>query len=183
MPLWIARHAQPLVAPGICYGALDVLAQAPATEQAAQALAAMLPLGLAVSVSPLQRCAQLAQALQALRGDLHFTEDARLAEMNFGAFEGVAWDAIAPSALAQWTDDFGGHRFGGIESANDVLARVAAAWDEARGADSRVWISHAGVARAAALIAQGTRSVQWASQWPVAAPGYGQWVAFEPSVP
>lgn len=179
MTLWIARHAQPLVAPGVCYGALDVAAQPEATQLAALGLAGALPLGLTVCVSPLQRCTQLAQALQVLRGDLHFVQDARLAEMDFGHFEGLAWDTIAPAALSQWTDDFGDHRFGGVESANDVLARVGAAWDAARSAGSQVWLTHAGVARAAALLSQGVRSVQQASQWPVAAPAYGQWIQME----
>jgi len=38
-----------------------------------------------------------------------------------------------------------------------------------------VWITHAGVARAAFLISQGSRTVENASQWPKDAPGYGQW--------
>ena len=179
MTLWIARHAQPLVAPGVCYGAMDVPAQPEATQVAALGLADALPLGLTVRVSPLLRCAQLAQALLDLRGDLQFVQDARLAEMNFGHFEGLHWDAIDPTALAQWTDDFGDHRFGGVESANDVLARVGAAWDEARSAVSQVWLTHAGVARAATLLSQGVRNVQQASQWPVAAPAYGQWIQMQ----
>lgn len=175
MTLWIARHARPLVAPGVCYGALDVPAQEEATQVAALGLAAALPLSLTVRVSPLQRCGQLAQALQALRSDLQFAQDVRLAEMNFGHFEGVAWDAIAPAALREWTDDFGDHRFGGVESANEVLARVALAWDTACASGSQVWLTHAGVARAVILLSQGVRRVQRADQWPVDAPAYGQW--------
>ena len=179
MALWIARHALPLVAPGICYGAMDVPAQEEATLAAALGLADALPVGLVVRVSPLQRCAQLAQALQALRSDLHFVVDARLAEMNFGCFEGLAWDAIAPDALREWTDDFGDHRFGGVESANEVLARVALVWDAACNSGCQAWLTHAGVARAATLLAQGVRRVQRADQWPVAAPGYGQWTVLD----
>jgi len=114
--------------------------------------------------------------LQALRSDLHFVLDARLAEMNFGHFEGVAWDAIAPAALREWTDDFGDYRFGGVESANEVLARVALAWDAACASGSQAWLTHAGVARAATLLAQGVRRVQRADQWPLDAPAYGQWL-------
>ena len=123
MNLWLVRHAQPLVAQGICYGALDVPADAQATQQAAEALALELPLHVAVTVSPLQRCVQLAQALQSLRSDLTFTHDARLQEMNFGVWEGVAWDRIPRTALDDWTTNFGEHRFGGAESANQVLQR------------------------------------------------------------
>ena len=37
--LWLVRHAQPLVAPGTCYGRLDVPADTHATLTAARALA------------------------------------------------------------------------------------------------------------------------------------------------
>jgi len=89
----------------------------------------------------------------------------------------VAWDAIPLAAMQAWTDDFGAHRFGGVESANEVLARVADLWHAARQQpdENQVWITHAGVARAAHLLAQGIRSVDSASQWPKDAPGYGQW--------
>jgi hypothetical protein len=45
MRLWLVRHAAPLVEAGTCYGALDVPADAQATQQAAQALAQALPPG------------------------------------------------------------------------------------------------------------------------------------------
>src|SRR5690606_10781153 len=41
--LWLVRHAAPLVSPGTCYGALDVPADAAATQAAAVRLAAALP--------------------------------------------------------------------------------------------------------------------------------------------
>ena len=90
MKLWLVRHAQPLIAPGVCYGATDMAADEPATRQAAQALAQTLPPGLSLRVSPLQRCARLAQSLRELRPDLLARTDARLAEMNFGPLAGAA---------------------------------------------------------------------------------------------
>lgn len=89
MKLWLVRHAQPVVEAGVCYGALDVAANAPATAVAAVALSVELPAQCEVWVSPLHRCEQLAQQLRALRPDLSFTTDVRLAEMNFGVWEGV----------------------------------------------------------------------------------------------
>jgi alpha-ribazole phosphatase len=178
--LWLARHAAPLVAPGICYGALDVPADPTATQTAASELAHTLPEGLLVRFSPLARCAQLAQDLRDLRSDLHFESDVRLAEMNFGCYEGIAWDAIALDALREWTDDFGQHRFGGSESANMVMERVASAWDTLDTASSQVWLTHAGVIRAAVLISQGLRNVQSANQWPKEAPAFGRWITLEP---
>lgn len=177
MALWIVRHATPLIASGVCYGALDVAAGAQHTLLAARALAQAIPLHCKVWVSPLQRCKQLADALSGIRPELKPQTDTRLREMDFGKWEGVAWDAIPLAAMQAWTDDFGAHRFGGMESANEVLARVADLWDAARQHpdEPQVWISHAGVARAAQLLSKGIRSVDSANQWPTDAPSYGGW--------
>ena len=182
MQLWLVRHAQPQVAPGVCYGALDVSADPLATQQAAQNLGDALPRSLQVISSPLQRCERLTHVLQGLRPDLTYKTDARLAEMNFGAWEGQPWDAIVRSELDAWTDDFAHWRCGGGENVQDFMARVAAVWD-ASCADKQptVWITHAGVIRAATLLAQGQRAVQHATQWPRDACGFGQWRVVEPT--
>ena len=167
MKLWLVRHAQPLIARGICYGATDVLADEAATQQAAQALSLALPPGIQVISSPLQRCEQLTRHLRELRPDLTCRADARLKEMDFGCWEGQRWDDIAAYELAQWTDNFGRWRFGGVQSVQDVMGRVAGLWDEVRLAgDDAVWITHAGVIRAAILLSKGVREVTQADQWP-----------------
>jgi alpha-ribazole phosphatase len=173
--LWLVRHAKPLVAPGTCYGALDLAADPELTQTAAQALAGVLPQGAGVLVSPLQRCKQLAAALQELRGDLHVRTDARLREMDFGHWEGVPWSDIPRAAVDAWTADFAQHRFGGKESANEVLARVAGAWDDLPATGHTLWIAHAGVAQAAALLQQGVRHVAQAKDWPLPQLAYGAW--------
>lgn len=173
--IWLVRHAQPLIAPGICYGALDVPADADATRQAAQELAQRLPPEVMVSVSPLLRCQQLAQALQVLRPDVRCHTEARLAEMNFGAWEGQRWDALSPEAFDAWTKDFWCHRVGGGECVAGFMGRVAEVWEATMAAGvTQVWLTHAGVIRAARLIASGQREVHVATDWPVVAPGYGQ---------
>jgi alpha-ribazole phosphatase len=173
--LYLARHAQPLIAPGVCYGALDVPADLAATRQAASALVKTLPQATLVMTSPLQRCELLAHVLQGLRPDLIYKTDARLAEMNFGSFEGQRWDSIAPDAYEAWTTSFWQHRFVGMESVADVMARVASAWDDAvTSGKPQVWVTHAGVIRAASLLAQGVRRVDQARYWPQAAPAFGQ---------
>lgn len=176
MKLWLVRHAQVAVAPGSCYGALDVPADATATHSCAQALAEVLPHGLIVSTSPLQRCEQLAQALQGLRPDLIFNNDARLREMDFGAWEGRPWDSIAQNEFNAWTSDFAHHAVGGHgESVSSVMARVGAAFDALpRDADA-VWITHAGIIRATLLLARGARQVSRADQWPLEATACGEW--------
>jgi alpha-ribazole phosphatase len=175
--MWLVRHARPQVATGVCYGAMDVMADPKATQMAAQTLANTLPQGLTLLTSPLQRCELLALVLCGLRHDLSYKSDARLREMDFGQWEGVRWDAIPAAAFSTWIADFWQHRFGGAECVADVMARVASVWDEAdRANQDQVWITHAGVIRAASLIAGGVRAVKDARQWPSNAPDYGQWI-------
>jgi alpha-ribazole phosphatase len=180
MTLWVVRHAQPLIAPGTCYGALDVAADTGATQQAAQALAEVLPQAATVRCSTLQRCELLAQYLCGLRPDLVLKPEPRLVEMNFGAYEGTAWADIPKEALDAWTADFWLHRFGGAESLADLMARVRGVWDEdcaqaadAQSATDTVWITHAGVARAAMLLSRGLNYVDQAGHWPLDAPVFG----------
>lgn len=178
MKLWLVRHAQPLIAPGVCYGARDIPADAERTAACAAQLAAELPPGLAVHSSPLQRCVQLAQALCALRPDLRLQQDARLQEMDFGLWEGVHWDDIPRAAYDAWTANFGAERFGGQESVNELMERVAAARAEASAAGQEaVWVTHAGVLRAMTVLNQGLTHFERADQWPKSVVGWGEWQA------
>jgi alpha-ribazole phosphatase len=180
MKLWLVRHAAVRVAPGICYGSSDVQAKPEATLEAAQALAAAVPAQAPVWHSPLQRCERLAQSLCGLRPDLTPKEDARLAEMDFGEWEGCAWGTIGQRALAAWTDAFWTHRPGGGETVAELMGRVAKAFDEARDRNSDcVWITHAGVIRAAHLVAGGTRVLTGAGQWPTQTHAFGAWGVLE----
>ncbi len=173
--LWLVRHARPQVEPGVCYGALDLVADPDHTREAAQALALQLPRGAPVSCSPLQRCEHLMAALCGLRADLTFKTDPRLAEMDFGDWEGRRWHDIGRAALDAWTADFAQHRPGGGESVVQFMQRVGVAFDEARaGRQPHIWITHAGVIRAARLLAGGVRTVDQASQWPVDGTDFGQ---------
>jgi alpha-ribazole phosphatase len=176
MKLWLVRHAQPLVDTGVCYGRLDMAAHAEATAECAERLAALLPAGLRVISSPLQRCEQLAKALSAQRPDLAYKTDARLQEMDFGNWEGRAWREIDRGELAAWTSDFADYAVGHDgESVMSFMARVASAFDALPGQGDTLWITHAGVIRAACLLAQGLRQIKRADQWPLDAPKYGQW--------
>ena len=194
MKLWLVRHAQPLVDAGICYGRLDVAADAAATAVCAGKLAQALPAGISVIASPLQRCEQLRQALQAERSDLIYKTDPRLQEMNFGRWEGCAWTSIDRAELQAWTTDFADFAAGHDgESVTGFMGRVGLAFDElgagtlapalsqrAREEDINtqsnvLWITHAGVIRAAKLLAQGIRHIRHARQWPLETLKYGQW--------
>lgn len=179
--MWLVRHAIPLIAPGVCYGALDVAADLVSTLDAAQRLAQQLPQHTRVRTSPLQRCELLAQHLHQLRPDLSYKTDARLAEMNFGCWEGQRWDSVPKAVFDAWLADFWHHRFGGAESVAEFMGRVALAWQDTEvecvssaATQTQVWITHAGVIRAMSLIVKGVREVHDAALWPARTPAFGQ---------
>jgi alpha-ribazole phosphatase len=180
--LWLVRHARPLIAPGLCYGATDVHADPADTTRAVTALAQALPpdlRGWQVRVSPLTRTTQLALALHALRPDLPTPQpDPRLREMDFGRWENQPWDAIPRPELDAWVADFADWRCGGAESTRDVLCRVAAALAEAQAARvPTMWITHAGVIRAVEVVQRtgGVPERIAAGEWPREATGWGGW--------
>lgn len=182
--LCLVRHAPPLVAAGTCYGRLDVPAEHTATLACAQRLARALPGPSLVWHSPLQRCAQLAQAVQAARPDWQRPQaDDRLREMDFGTWEGQAWSNLGKPAIDAWTADFAHHRPGGGEALVDMLARVAQALQATRqamrdaGLAQGVWLTHAGVARCVDwLLRPGAQSTTpRVDQWPRHAPAWGEW--------
>lgn len=183
----IVRHARPLLAPGVCYGRLDVAADSAHTQQVAQALLAawdgVPPLLL---YSPLQRCVQLHDALQAELAGRALAWPAQceplLVEMDFGAWEGQAWDAIGHAAVEAWTQDFGNYCPGGGESLAQFMQRVGQVWQRCQAhmatTGQPVWcLSHAGVARAAQCWHQGQQVAQ-ASDWPQHGLAYGEWVDY-----
>ena len=142
MQLILVRHPQPDVAPGICYGRANISTSIEAIAQVATKLrAAGLPGTLPVYASPLARCATLAAAL-----DVPVTLDARLAEMDFGAWEMRAWDAIPRAEVDAWAGDLLHYRPGGGENVFEVARRVAAFRQELQHPAALV-ICHAGTIR------------------------------------
>jgi alpha-ribazole phosphatase len=188
MTLWLVRHAQPQIQEGLCYGQLDIPADPLATQHAAQAIAALLPVGATLYCSGLQRAQQLAQAIQQQLTRTHHDErdallpntDVRLNEMNFGIWEGVAWNEIPKAAFDQWTQDFDQHRFGGAECLRDLLIRVHQALLELTTTEDAIWVTHAGVIRAVNYLQQyGLQPIAAAATWPAEAPAFGQWQCLE----
>jgi alpha-ribazole phosphatase len=200
--LWLVRHAQPLIAGGICYGHLDVPAELDATQQAAKSFAKTLAETLArtntdissntksihIYVSGLQRAQQLADELCLALNDVkdlspvQLQTDLRLNEMDFGIWEAKAWSEIPKAAVDHWSADFAQHKFGGKESSQDVIDRVLAAYqatlEQAQISNSSdvIWITHAGVIRAFNYIQKnGVHPIARVEQWPREAPGFGQW--------
>ena len=180
--LWLVRHAPPLAAQGLCYGRLNLPADAQATRDSARALEGVLPQRVLAWHSPLQRCEQLAQALQALRPDLASTPDVRLQELDFGRWEGLAWSALPRADIDAWTTDFAQHRPGDGENLATMVQRVEAALHDARQQALQMqcdvlWISHAGVASCVQWLLQHPAGpLPQAHEWPREAPAFGRWV-------
>lgn len=183
--LILIRHAQPLIAKGVCYGQQDVEVDLAASELAALRVQRFLStsgqLVPYIYCSALRRTQVLARTLASYFPEAEVRQDARLNEMNFGCWEGVAWDQIPRSALDAWTNQFGVHPFGGVESCNQVIARVADAYDQLQSSDldreaDVLWVTHAGVIRALTYyLGTGCREIKHAHDWPLSAPGFGEW--------
>ncbi len=150
-----ARHPRPRVGSRICYGRLDVaLAEPAATGAAALVTAAGDPIERIIT-SPLSRAQDVARAVAARTGAPLRTDD-RLAEMDFGAWEGQAWATIPRAEIDAWAADPLDYRPGGGEAVADVLRRVRRAWTGiASSADTTLVITHAGPIRCLLHVALG----------------------------
>jgi alpha-ribazole phosphatase len=174
------RHPKPLGAAGRCIGQTDL----PIDRRKAKRLAHRIRRAArqhnwphVVYSSPLQRCAQVGRQLK--RWGWRHQVDAALLEMDFGQWEGRAWQDIAAEQLDDWCTHFLDGSPGGGESLSDVFRR-AAAWLSAQGAQAlneatpaRLVIAHAGWMQACAWLSTGAPWPTQASQWPQA-PRYGQ---------
>lgn len=181
MKLWLLRHAAVTLAPGLCYGASDVPADPALTRKAAKAIAPLLPEGTPMWVSGLVRAQQMVGALQAERPDLGAARiDTRLNEMDFGHWELRPWADVPRSVFDEWMADFAHHSFGGAESVQQLLYRVAAALADLRPAIAKevLWVTHAGVIRAVRhIVESGDPHIRESSQWPKEAPEPGGWTS------
>ena len=174
-----ARHPRPRVGNRICYGRLDVeLAEPAATGAAALIIAAQDPIERIIT-SPLARAQDVARAVAASTGaTLHM--DDRLAEMDFGAWEGQAWAAIPRPEIDAWAADPLRYHPGDGESVADVLLRVRRAWSGiASSADTTLVVTHAGPIRCLLHVALGVPILD-AIQASIA---YGSVTRFEPPAP
>lgn len=145
MRLYLVRHPRPEVPAGHCYGRSDLAADQADVERVLATLASrLLPGAMPVYASPLARSAVLAQQLSPTP-----LFDARLAEMDFGAWEMRSWDDIPRGEIDAWSADLLHYRPGGGESVMDVAARVAGFDADLRraGHAQALVICHAGTMR------------------------------------
>lgn len=140
MQLFLIRHPRPLLAPGVCYGQLDVDAEDP--EPLAARLRSLLPVGTPLIASPLGRARALAEALQP-----QALFDRRLMEIDFGEWEGRRWEHIDRALLDAWAADLRHFIPPGGESVAMLQARVLDFVAGLRGQRFAL-VTHAGVIRA-----------------------------------
>jgi alpha-ribazole phosphatase len=149
MRLYLVRHAQPDVPEGVCYGSTDLPVRAGSQQRALAHLVEILPRRTPIFSSPLQRCRALADALSRKLDAAEPALDARLVEMDFGAWEMNAWDDIPREEVDAWVADLIGYRPGGGESLGDVARRVRAFQEDlcAMHLPAAIIVGHAGPIR------------------------------------
>lgn len=130
MKLHLIRHPKPDIPEGLCYGRTDVPADAACLDELIARLRARWrsgahPAPLKVFSSPLQRCAHVARALAGNPWP-EPVFDARLAEMDFGHWEGQLWPDIPKAELDAWRADFIALPPPGGESVAQMAERAAA---------------------------------------------------------
>jgi alpha-ribazole phosphatase len=161
LTLSVARHAA-TDADGVCVGQHDVVTLL-APEQAAAAIREQLPRPpQVVHSSPLSRCAAPASLLAAAWGCPHRV-DARLLEIDYGAWQGRAWAAIEqedPERFAEYMQRWEHVAPPGGERLRDLEQRVARWYAELEAGD-HLLVAHAGVVRALYVLTAGL-------DWPTA---------------
>jgi len=149
MRLILARHPKPVVEAGVCYGRMDLSCDAAEVDAA---VARLMPYasGALIYTSPARRCRDLA-----LRLDPAARVDPRLQELDFGAWEGVRWDAIAQSDFDAWANGLPDTAPPGGEALTAMAARLSD-WlaDIAPAGVDVLAITHAGPIRVLRALAE-----------------------------
>ncbi len=149
MNIYLIRHTTPDVPSGVCYGQSDVPLASSFADDCALLRSKLPERWDRVYSSPLSRCRRLAEQLCPQP-----TEEARLMELNFGNWEGQAWNDIDPVALNPWMNDFVNVACPGGESYREMAERITAFWKNLIGGEQQTVavVTHAGPIRA--LLAQ-----------------------------
>lgn len=161
------RHPKTAAPAGLCYGRFEPPDGAEAHAAVAAALAATPPVA-AVIASPARRCRALAEALSA-RDGAPLRLDARLLELDFGAWEGRLWAEIDRAESDAWCADPIRRAPPGGETFAALRARVGAALSDAPA--EAALVCHAGPIRAARMLLTGASfETAFAEPVPYAAP-------------
>lgn len=156
MKLALLRHTAVEIAPGTCYGRLDLPLAATADRDIAAVAALLADFGAAqLWCSPAMRCRRLAAAIAPLLGAKPVFDE-RLQELHLGSWEGCTWDEVPRADLDRWSADPLGFAAPDGESGGALVARVSAAFAAITALPGdHVIITHGGPLRVLAALARG----------------------------
>jgi len=161
-----ARHPEPTGVAGLCIGRTESTVDPRRAKRLAHRLRARARrdgLPPVVRTSPRERCAAVGRWLRRWGWSWHIDE--RLAEIDFGAWDGRPWHDIPKHEIDAWMVDFVHHRPGGGEALASLLQRVRAVLDEAPAA---IIVTHGGWLSAARWLRDHGAATPGASTWPPA---------------
>ncbi|MCZ4694504.1 alpha-ribazole phosphatase [Ancylomarina euxinus] len=175
MILHLIRHTKVNVEPGICYGQKDVelLETYPEELELVRNNIADLKFDAYYS-SPLTRAKTLATDLF---GDVVVFDD-RLMELNFGDWEGKAWDEIKDPFLDTWMEDFVNKKCSNGESFVMLHKRVLQFLGELKSLEHNhiAIVTHGGVIRTLQAI---HKNIELKEAFNEAPAGFGELVQLE----
>ena len=177
--LWCWRHPRAQGAGGRCIGRTDL----PVDRRKAKRLAHRIRqtarrhgLPRAVCVSPLRRARDVGRWLA--RWGWRVQTEPLLAEVDFGRWDGLRWDDIAPAEVAAWADDLLRHAPGGGESVAAVAQRVQAFVAQGDGSP-RLLVGHGGWINTLLHVPSACTGIA-AADWP-APPPHGALCCWRPT--
>ncbi|TEW55577.1 hypothetical protein E2R68_04095 [Psychromonas sp. RZ22] len=141
--LYLIRHGDVDLHPDICYGQLDCTIHGSFTKDISklshyidkQILPSLSNFDTPLIISsPLIRCQQLAQGLQAhlkqQNQKVQLQAIEAFKEINFGQWEGLSWQEIGQDQIECWQEQVFDYVFPEGESAADFHQRVNTAWQQ-----------------------------------------------------
>lgn len=165
----LLRHPRTLAPAGLCYGRFEPPLPPGAIDSLAPLCAELRDVRTIIS-SPATRCARAAEFLADALGCRLLT-DARLLELNFGAWEGLEWANIDRAESDYWSEDPVNRAPPGGETFGALCERVTAALADAASHAAPMLVTHAGPIRAAWMHAEGRSFAEaFATQVPFARP-------------
>lgn len=165
--LCIWRHPKAIGAAGRCIGRTDLCLDPRKAKRLAHRIrchARRLALPREVVTSPLQRSADVGRWLA--RWGWQHRIDTALAEIDFGAWDGLTWDEIGESAVSAWCADIARHADHGGESVAMLFERCAFWLSSVSGSSTRCVVGHAGWINAARLLKDDRGLPETARAWP-----------------
>ena len=156
MNVVFVRHVAPAIAPGICYRRLDVgLSKSGMRELPALVRVLASHGATRLWSSPALRCRVLAEAVSEQVG-LDVQCRPGLLEMDFGEWEGRAWNDAPRALLDAWAANPLAFAAPGGETGQALIDRVAAVWHEIRtAAEHCIVVTHGGPLRILLALARG----------------------------